>query len=152
MDRQESNLHIRRTIATEICAPFRFGLLPTPALPLSYYPLLHRIVPHSSRCYGLLPISRRRPSRILPVSLFQTSSTVHFLSARTVQEWVFYNSVNHSAVDCFYSVAHWIFQPLTSYHDFKNYLYQIKAKERHHCRPLSWEILYNRLPCFLVNK
>lgn len=35
----------------------------------------HRIVPHSSRCYGLLPISRHRPSRILPVSLFQTSST-----------------------------------------------------------------------------
>ena len=38
MDRQESNLHIRHTIATEICTPFRFGLPPTLALPLSYYP------------------------------------------------------------------------------------------------------------------
>lgn len=42
----------------------------------------NRIDPHSSRFYGLLPISRRRPSRILPVSLFQTSSTFRTITTR----------------------------------------------------------------------
>ena len=42
-----------------------------------------------------------------------------------------------------------LFQPFTSYHSFKNYLYQLKAKERHHCRPSDSFIFLNFATHFL---
>ncbi len=42
-------------------------------------------------------------------------------------------------------------QPNTSYHSSKNYLYQIKAKERHHCRPSAILHLCNLSRVFFHN-